>query len=150
MNTKKFQLGTVLTVTTGRLLTARVSKNDNGIGDLYKILDWMTNDTSFTHSLGRFSEECKPWLYRWFPELKEAESRLEGPNKSLDTMMAEYGAKEGIAKWIQWMVSDYGIKEEYEVPKIPMDDHETKDPVDELREMVGDKPVIVIEELGGI
>lgn len=73
MSTKKFPLRDVLTVTTGRLLTKGKGKDDNGIGDLYKILGHMTGDDGvMTHQLGRFSEECKPWLLKWFPELAEA------------------------------------------------------------------------------
>lgn len=78
MATKTFPLGVVLTVTTGRLLTKSKSQNDNGIGDLYDILGHMTGDSPFTHQLGRFAAECKPWLYRWFPEI-EHQSNLVLP-----------------------------------------------------------------------
>lgn len=74
METKAFPLRTILTVTTGRLLTKRKDPNDNGIGDLYEFLEWMCGEPPFTHTLGRFSKECKPYLFRWFPELTEPET----------------------------------------------------------------------------
>ena len=49
--TKTFDLGTVLTVTTGRLLT--------DIGNLYEILNFMTGDDLMTHQLPRATEACK-------------------------------------------------------------------------------------------
>ena len=68
--TKRFSLRTVLTVTTGRLLTAPTEDGGNGIGDLYEILGWITMESSpNTHQLGRFADECKPYLFRFFPEL---------------------------------------------------------------------------------
>ena len=44
MNTKTFSLRTILTVTTGRLLTKGKTERDNGIGDLYEILGWMSGE----------------------------------------------------------------------------------------------------------
>ena len=44
--TKRFSLRTVLTVTTGRLLTAPTEDGGNGIGDLYEILGWITMESS--------------------------------------------------------------------------------------------------------
>ncbi len=68
--TKVFPLRVLLTVTTGRLLTQSRGPRDNGIGDLYELLGWMTNDEPFTHQLPRFADECKPWILQWFPELQ--------------------------------------------------------------------------------
>ena len=44
-----YDLGTVLSVTTGTLLTK--------IGNVYKILNYMTGDNLFTHQLPRVSKE---------------------------------------------------------------------------------------------
>ena len=46
---RSFPLRVVLTVTTGRLLTELKDNQNNGIGDLYDILNHMTGDTLFLH-----------------------------------------------------------------------------------------------------
>lgn len=62
MDEKEFDLGTVLTITTGLLLTK--------IENVYKILDWMTGESLFTHQLPRVGRECEPEILSQFPELK--------------------------------------------------------------------------------
>jgi len=149
---KTFSLGTILTVTTGRLLTVASSKEgDNGIGDLYEILGWMTNDQPFTHQLGRFSEESKPWLLRWFPELAEAEKHLTEDSglNNLDyaircVQASRNDVKHAITNWLELCVSDWGMKPKYEIGRIPKDDHTAKNPFDELVEMRGTDEGIVI------
>jgi hypothetical protein len=139
---KTFALRTLLTVTTGRLLTKPKGPNDNGIGDLYEILGWMTNDEPMTHQLPRFSDECRPWLLRWFPELAEARRHLlenTGPD-SLDCAIkrakkAGNNVERAIGNWLESCVADWGMKREYDVGKIPVDDHDAKDAYEELTEM---------------
>lgn len=138
MSKKTFPLRVILTVTTGRLLTEGKGPNDNGIGDLYEILGFMTNDSPMTHQLGRFAEECKPWLYRWFPELQKAEE----PKwlARFDTLIEDSKHHESetiesaIETWLKWIQEPgtLGLKSEYEIGTIPMDDHERKNPYDEL------------------
>lgn len=134
---KKFSLATIITVTTGRLLSP--------MGDLYEILGHMTNDSPMTHQLGRFGEECKPWLLKWFPEVAVASACLA----SLDKWIASdrTGTNlEGIKMWLtelRMMFPD--IKTEYEVGQIPADDHIKKNPFDELIENRGtDEGIIVL------
>lgn len=141
METNRFHVRVLLTVTTGRLLTKANGPRDNGIGSLYKLLGWMTNDVPMTHQLPRFADECKPWLLRWFPELTIDECALD----SLDSTIAKYGQKEGVEGWLKAMLSGGNIKEHYDVPRIPADDHEKKEPWDELVAMRGtDEGVIVV------
>jgi len=150
-NTKRFPLRVLLTVTTGRLLTKSKGPRDNGIGDLYEILGWMTNYQPFTHQLPRFGEECKPWLLRWFPELKAFDTQLEEKYGagSLDYMLrcveaAGHPADSAIESWLaRWQV-DFGAQDAYDVPRIPRDDHGVKNPFDELVEMRGTDEGIVI------
>lgn len=145
--TKRFSLQTILTVTTGRLLTKPEGPSDNGIGDLYEILAWMTGDEPFTHALPRFANECKPWLYRWFPELKNAEAHLDDLDYAIKCVSsAKKDVYFAIENWISLCVADWGMKDEYDVPKIPMDDHDVKNPIQELEDMVGKGKVIVITQ----
>jgi hypothetical protein len=138
METKTFDLGTVLSVTTGRLLTPADEKHTgNGIGHLYELLGWMTEDEPFTHQLPRFAEECKPWLLRWFPGLADADGSLW----VLDEKMQELGAVRGIGFWLTNLQLN-GLKATYDVPRIPRDDHTRKNALVEAVEMVGKDKVI--------
>lgn len=143
--TKKFPLRVVLTVTTGYLLTEPNGPSDNGISDLYEILGWMTNDSPFTHQLPRFGQECKPWLYRWFPELRVADGALS----KLDAWLAADQTRQkqdAVQMWLEELRTiDPRFKREYDVPKIPRDDHDVIHPYDELVAMRGtDEGVIVV------
>ena len=132
--TKAFDVRTVMSVTTGRLVTKGDGPRDNGIGDMYKLLGWMTDDSPFTHQLDRFAEECKPWLYRWFPELEKAESAES--LAVLDELLGEPGA-DGDTVITTWLRRIGQERWSYDIPKIPRDDHTARDPVAELVEMRG-------------
>lgn len=127
--TKPFPLRVVLTVTTDRLLTKSRGDRDNGIEDLYEILGWMTNDSPFTHQLPRFSQECKPWLLQWFPELGIVNEDLG----ELDELLVELGGEFAVEAWIaKLQLMHPELHGEYNILRIPMDDHERKNPYDEL------------------
>lgn len=148
MAKKIFTLRTILSVTTGRLLTEPEGERDNGIGRMYELLGHMTNDSPFTHQLGRFAEECKPWLFRWFPELGMANGYLD----KLDAWIKkdQTDRQEGIKMWIaELKLLEPNIQDEYEIDRIPMDDHDKKHPWDELVAMRGsDEGIIVVGEIG--
>jgi len=110
----KFSLRTVLTVTTGRLLTKRKSENDNGIGDLYKILNHMNGDKVHDSQLGRFCDECTPVLLDRFPELEKTDI------SKLDDLMEIAETQSAIDLWIKWCIAE-SMKEEYDVE--PMEPH---------------------------
>lgn len=125
---KTFNLETVLTVTTDRLLTEMDS--------LYSILGWMTNDKPYTSQIPRFMDECKPWLIRWFPELGKVDV-LE-----LDEKIKTLGGKDGCRQW----VAGLDLPKNYEIGKIPADDHVVKNAYDELVEQRGtDEGIVVVD-----
>ena len=145
-NIKTFTLRTVLSVTTGRLLTEPKGPRDNGIDRMYELLNHMTGDSAFTHQLGRFAEECKPWLFRWFPELATASACLD----KLDDWIKRDKTgtnEEGIKMWLtELKMLEPKIKDAYSIGQIPMDDHDKKDAYDELVAMRGtDEDIIVVE-----
>lgn len=139
MTTRMFATRTILSVTTGRLLTKSEGPRDNGIGDMYRLMGWMTGDEPFTHQLPRFAETCKPWLLRWFPELSKA-----GEDKSeqlLDSFIRDDGAEKGIELWL----ASLALPETFEVPVIPAGNHQHINPIEELAGMLGkDKAVVVV------
>ena len=131
---KAFHLRVLLTVTTDRLLT-----QDKGIGDLYDILGWMTNDSPMTHQLGRFGEECKPWLLKWFPEITPALASTASLDKWLKADKTGTG-QAGIKMWLTELKMMFPeIKDSYDVPRIPAENHASKNPLQELVEMRGGK-----------
>lgn len=140
--TRTFNLRTVLTVTTGRLLTNPTDDGGNGIGDLYDILGWMMMESPFTHQLGRFSDECKPILYRLFPELGCAEACLSRLDKWLEK--SPTCPQEGIRMWLTELRMMFPeIKPEYAIPQFPIE-HLTHNPMEELAEMVPRERIIQV------
>lgn len=111
--TTTFSLRTVLTATTGRFLCLRQDPHNNGIGDLYKLLGWMTGDSPCTHHLPRYADVCKPWLLQWFPILQAAETVLPQLDKLIDAV----GPEEGVALWIG-QLRDLGFPDAFDVPRI--------------------------------
>lgn len=140
--TKTFAIGDVLSITTGRLVSPE------HIGGVYNILNWMTRDNLFTHQLGRASDESKPWLLRWFPELEKVELWQLDQFLEESTVPIEPGTMpEAVSLWISTQRCRHGWPKTFEVPRIPQDDHEHKDPYDELVVMRGtDEGVILAHQ----
>jgi len=96
---REFDLGAILTVTTGRYLL-------DDVGDLYDILNFMTGDNLFTHQLVRAGDECRRPLLFQHPELAavevptfygETSAVRDGYSQWLDEQRAIYGAS--LAVW---------------------------------------------------
>jgi hypothetical protein len=126
MDTKRFPLRDVLTVTTGRLIST-----GGNMDGLYNILNWMTDDNLFTHQLVRASEEAEPILFEDFPELKN----IQVPEDLSDE-----------TKILAWLDS---IKEEFGttrvVRRIPKEQHQNIDPITELLDMRPDAKILAVE-----
>ena len=120
---KPFHIGDVLTITTGKLVSPRL------MDGAYEILNYMTGDNLFTHQLPRAAKECAPWLLRQHPTLAEVDA---------STLSA--------GTWKEWLADQVVRSGEYlEVEPIPPDDHVTKDPITELREMAPHLPIILVD-----
>lgn len=146
IETKRFPLRVLLSITTSRLLTKPRGESDNGIGDVYDILGWMTNDPPMTHQIPRFCEECRPWLLRWFPELAHAST--EAALGELDLLLPVH-PEAAVEAWFMHLQRGMpGVfQDEYDVPRIPRDDHTVKNPYDELVEMQGtDEKIILVKK----
>lgn len=144
--TKRFHLGDVLSIATGRLVSSR------GMDGVYDILNFMTGDSLYTHQLPRACKECRPYLLEQFPELARA-GILENFTK-LDALIEDSknhgreSADTAIRMWLKWMAEpeNCNLKEEYEVRYIPLDAHLIRDPIEEMEAIAGDpKKVIVIK-----
>lgn len=76
---RQFNLGTILSVTTGFLLTQPGVKSKNGISDLYEILNHVHGlpewDSFFTHELPDASEQAAPHLLK-LPTVTELTNQI--------------------------------------------------------------------------
>lgn len=122
---RRFHLGDILSVTTGRLLSLR------RMDGLYDILNWMTGDNLFTHQLPRACRECAPRLLEQHPALAEV---AEIP--------AFDGSAAAVAAWLRQWVDRFG---EY-LPVQPLDpaDHTHMDALSEMRLVAPDAHVIAV------
>lgn len=83
---KTFDLGTVLSITTGKLLT--------DIGNVYEILGYMVGGSLFTHQLPEASDVCKPVILAKYPQLEFIDSFWVGERnwkEFLDEQIALFG-----------------------------------------------------------
>lgn len=135
--TQAFPLRVVLSATTGRLLTKSKGPHDNGIGDLYKLLSYMTGAELFTHQLPRACDACRPWLLACFPKLESVDEKLEYALHGL-TDPAE--TETAIEDFLNRLVEEEGLAPHYWILPLPAGAYEHKNPLNELVEMVDKKP----------
>jgi hypothetical protein len=141
--TKRFSLRAVLSLTTGRLLTEPCGEQDSDIDDPYKLLEWITMDTPNTCQFGRFAYECRPDLFRLFPELAYANANLDSLDKWLTS--APTCPQEGIKMWLtELRIMFPQIQLEYDVPQFPIA-HAIKDPVTEIQELAPYVEIIAVQ-----
>ena len=119
---REFSLGDVLCVSTGRLVSRR------GMDAVYDVLNFLTRDNLFTHQLPRALRECQPWVIRQHPQLAAVDASAVNA-ENLETWLLEQEARFGSTLQLE---------------PIPRDDHTVRDPLAEIAEMVGDKPIIVL------
>ena len=119
MSKKIFELGAILSITTGRLLTS--------MDNIYEILNFMTQDNLFTHQLPRATRECAPWILRQHPQLK----KIDASDVTTDNWQ----------EYLKKQIDLYGIG--LEIEPIPRDDHDYRNPLEELREMTNAEIIIV-------
>jgi hypothetical protein len=114
LDKKAFPLGTVLSITTGCLLAP------NGIEGVYGILNWMTQDSLYTHQLPRVGKECMPWILKQHPKLVDVDaSGVNGEN------------------WRAWLTDQIlRFGETLEIEQLPAGVHYYIEPISELAEKV--------------
>lgn len=120
MATKKFHLGAVLSMTTGKLLCQ--------MEDIYRIAQHMAGEPIWTHQLGRVMAASKPHLLAQFPALTAVTGAAVTP--------------ENVAAWLYERVTEHG--EFLDVAPMPEHAHESIDPLSELAEKVHPDKIITI------
>lgn len=119
---KKFHIGDILSITTGRLVSPRLMEG------MYDILGYMSGEQLWTHQLPRVSRECKPYLLEQHPQLKDVDASNVTP--------------ENHKAWLAEQVAKFG--EELPVSRLPWEAHERIDPLSELAEKVHPDRIIPI------
>lgn len=122
--TRTFDLGDVLTVTTGRLVSRR------GVEAIYDVLNHMTGDNLMTHQLPRACGECAPEILRQHPDLADVD------------LPEHFYGKADVFAWLDRQVARFGPTRD--VTPLPAEDHARIDPLAELAMMRPDMPVIAI------
>lgn len=123
MTTREFHIGDILSVTTGHLVSP---KHMDG---LYDILNFMSGDNLFNYQVPRAIEECQPYLLKQHPQLEE--------------VTAENVTAENWESWLHQQVAQFG--EILTVTPVPAVARHITDPLNELKEMMPDKPIIVVQ-----
>lgn len=111
---RRFHVGDILSITTGKLTSPR------GWDGIYDILGYMTDDSPFTTQLGRFAEECKPYLER---QLGDA-IKLEVPETIKDSL--------SLYKWLHTVTENMNGDAFLKVGKVSEKDHANMDVMTEL------------------
>lgn len=122
MNTKSFDLGDVLSITTGCLLSP------SGMGGIYKILNYMTGDNLYTHQLMRAEAECRPELLRQHPALADVKTPALSGQTEVET-------------WVAAMAKIHG--ETLPVQPLPDGVHAYIDPIGEFKAMKSEDVLIL-------
>ncbi|HEY2497322.1 MAG TPA: hypothetical protein VGK24_09655 [Candidatus Angelobacter sp.] len=145
---KKFHISDVLSVTTGRLVSSR------HMDGIYKILNFLTGDSLFTHQLPRAMRECEPWLRAQYPYLFPDHPPMAKCLVGLDGLMKlDDGSRADRAKICsEWVKA---VQREVKFPEVlpdmlpieamARDMHTVIDPIEEAKAMVGEKNVIAVE-----
>ena len=105
----------VMTCYTGRMMCE--------IDDVYKFLNWMTNDNLFTHALPRAADKCNPYLEKQFPWMKDVN--------------CEEITKDNWEDHLQRIIAEHG--EKLEVEQLPVGEWEHRNPIEELLELMNKK-----------
>jgi hypothetical protein len=119
-----YSIGQVLSMTTGRLVCH--------LEDLYAIASGLLGRSVYTHELPAAFRECKPWILAHHPQLEA----ITG-----DEVTSE--------NWCQWIDAHaVALGDSFVVPPLTYSATAEKSPLETLHEMVGDKPVIVLNHGG--
>ncbi len=120
---KNFSIGTILSVTTGSMVS------EDGMNGVYEILNFMTGDNLFTHQLSRAANECKPYIFKQHPQLKNVSAFGVTANN--------------FEKWLSSIQAEFG--KELSISPLPDTVHEFIDPISEVAEKIHPNNIMVVK-----
>ena len=133
---KRFDLGDVLSITAGPLVSTR------GMDGIYDILNYMTGENLFTHQLPRAANTAKPFLLAQFPQLADID--MDDYGRRYEACGGDKSRVEQfVAEWLSEQKAKYG--ESLEVKPLPAGENGPRNPIQELEEMVGKDRVLVVQ-----
>ncbi len=135
--TREFDLGDILTIIDGRLISPR------HMAGVYDILNFMTGEDVFTHQIPRLMREAKPILLRAHPQLDSPEINFAFGELTLmlETPTGKNEPVNLVAGWLSKLKATFG--ETLPVPKMDAFEHERIDPLSELVEHVHPDRIII-------
>lgn len=119
---KQFDLGDVLTVATGNLISPR------GMEGVYDICNFLSGESVYTHQIPRVIREARPMVLSMHPQLANADVSGITP-ENFKARLAELKAAYG---------------ETLAVRKMTKDEHERIDPLSELAEKIHPDKIVVV------
>lgn len=118
-------LGAILTITTDMFVCP------SGMDGIYALLNDMTGDNLMTHQLPRVAEACRPVLLAKYPQLADI------------VVPDEFADEAHVRRWLAEQTDRHGTW--FEVVPLAAEDHTVIDPIDEIRMMRPDLPVVAIQ-----
>lgn len=131
MSAREFELGDLISVTTGRLVSRR------HVGGLYDLMGFMVGESLMTHQLPRAMDACKPELLRQHPWL----AGIEVPDWSYVPRDRAETIKTIIFGWLDGMDMTHGKTHLVEAGAPTW---QRMDALAELDQMAGTRPVITV------
>jgi hypothetical protein len=127
---REFDIGDVLSVTTGVLLCPVNGSRTSPIQGVYDILNYMTGDNLYTHQLPRVRKEAAPVILARHPQLATIE-------------IPEFASPDDVPAFVAALREKYGAA--FAVPRMNADQHERIDPLSELAEKVEPSKIIIVD-----
>lgn len=132
--TKTFGLGPILTIMHGPFMCE--------MGEVYDILNWVTDDNLMTHQLPRAGREVEPFLKQLYPDLVG----LEVPEWTEIDGWGELDSEDKEARITEWLDTvGEQVGATRDVPQMKPEDHTMIDPISELKMMRPDAEIIAVE-----
>jgi hypothetical protein len=119
METKNFDLGTILSIITPILLT--------DIGNVYEILNYMTGESLMTHQLPRVCKECASIILQQYPQLTNINSN------NIDTTNWK--------EFLDGQIERFGNS--FEIIPVGLFEHKYIDPIQEAIDLVGEEKISI-------
>lgn len=120
-SSRKFDVGDVLSITTGCVVSPR------GMDGIYDILHFMTGDSLFTHQLVRAASAAAPVLLTRFPQLVKV--------KKPCFLFPDGSPREEQEAMVSAWVREQGLDREFEIEPLPAGTYISMNPMSELIKM---------------
>lgn len=124
-DTKDFPTLDALSALVGSLVSP------NGIGAVYEVLNWMTEESVYTHQIPRIGREAQAFMLKRLPALAETCEE------------AKQVTRDNYQHWQAVWLARHG--ETITLARMGIEDHEVIDPISELAEMVPPERRIIVK-----